>query len=143
MKTGRIWVACAALLAGCVPLGLAPGKIESSAVAETGVSHALEEAQPTARVRHRLHALPEKVAQTEIEFGNAGALEVSQLAARLSETLDVEVVLEERGSRSDGQTAGPPAPGPLPVASRSTVGKVLDEMSARSGYAWELSLIHI
>ena len=137
MKAGRIWVACAALLAGCVPLGLAPGKIESRAVAEQGASLALDEAQPTARVRQRLHALPEAVAQTEIEFGNAGALEVSRIAARLSEALDVEVILEERGARGDGRTAGPPDPGPIPVASRSTVGKVLDEMSARSGYAWE------
>ena len=137
MKAGRIWIACAALLAGCVPLGLAPGKIEPRAVAERGASHALDEARPAARVRHRLHALPEAVAQTEIAFGSAGALEVSQLAARLSEALDVEVVLEERGARGDGQTAGLPDPGPIPVAPRSTVGKVLDEMSARSGYAWE------
>ena len=137
MKAGRIWVACAALLAGCVPLGLAPGKIESRALAEKEASHALDEAQPSTRVRRRLRALPGAVARTEIEFGNAGALAVSQLAARLSETLDIEVVLEERGSRGEGQTAGPPDPSPIPVASRSTVGKVLDEMSARAGYAWE------
>ena len=135
MKAGRIWVACAALLAGCVPLGLAPGKIESRAVAEKGASHALDEARPTARVRQRLHALPEAVAQSEIEFGNARALEVSRIAARLSETLGVEVILEERGTEGDGRAAGPP--GPIPVASRSTVGRVLDEMSAHSGYAWE------
>lgn len=137
MKAGRIWVACAALLAGCVPLGLAPGKIESGTVAEKGARLALDEARPTARVRQRLLALPDAMAQTEIEFGNAGALELSQLAARVSETLAVEVILEERGPRGDGQAAGPPDPGPIPVASRSTVGKVLDEMSARSGYAWE------
>lgn len=135
MKAGKIWVACAALLAGCVPLALAPGKIESGAVAEKGAVHALDEARPAARVRQRLHALPEAVAQSEIEFGNVRVLEVSRIAERLSETLDVEVILEERGTEGDGRTAGPP--GPIPVASRSTVGRVLDEMSAHSGYAWE------
>ena len=137
MNTGRFWIACAVMLASCTPLGPAPEKIGARSVERGEASRALDEAWSPTRSAHRLRALPESAAQTELEFGAAGALDLPQLAARLSEALAVEVLIEERGAQDDGHSALPPDPGPIPVAPKSTVGKVLGEISARSAYAWE------
>ena len=137
MKAGKCWILCVALLAGCVPLGLAPEQIESRAINDRKASGALAEAEVSPRVTRRHRILPGALARTEIEFKGAAAVELPRLAARLAEALNVEVVLEERSSREDGRTAQLEDSDRIPVAARSTAGSLLDEISARSEYAWE------
>lgn len=137
MKANGIWVVTAALVAGCSPLVSSYDTIAPRAFEEKGSVARAFSGEIGTRVTHRRRALPEALDSREVEFGGARAMELSRIAARLSEALRAEVVIEDRGDRPEESIAKREPPAPIPVAGKRRVGELLDEIALRSDYDWE------
>ena len=137
MKGNLLWVISATLIAGCTPLALTPDHIAPRALERRGLAEPPPAEEVSTRVTHRRRALPETLESQEMKWGGAQAVELAQVAGRLSDALRTEVVIEERGTAQGGSLAQPEAPAPIPVAGVRTVGEVLQEIALRTDYEWE------
>ena len=137
MKANGIWVITAALVAGCAPLASSHDTIAPRAFEERGSVARAVSGEVGTRVTHRRRALPEALEIREVNFGETRAMELTRIAALLSEALSAEVVIEDRGKRPEESIAEREPATPIPVTGKPTVGELLDEIVLRSEYDWE------